>query len=322
MGAALSIIIEMVGAIGELTAITGFSAEALLSGEALAAIEAEANSLISMGYVNAETALFSMGVTEDMYAYMSALPSLSASVLDQFVNESIGTAMIFQTVSGSSALSLGVLRALKQQQVSIVNRNMAVVPYRDPDYYDILFPGIREFAHAINFFNGWSENLARIVGRYIWRMVIDESRHQLEHAVRDLAYRQQHTFRDALARMLENTRWVVYNAASRAGQVVSDAYQSLNDYYSRLGLNPAQRRSLFRRLELDYRNLSPEHNHGHVQDASGEVIEFYQAPGGAYQRVTPDWLLPLILGLYGDITPTWATVLEEEDGPKKKKRRI
>ncbi|AKQ44352.1 virion protein 3 [Sus scrofa polyomavirus 1] len=32
---------------------------------------------------------------------------------------------------------------------------------------------------------------------------------------------------------------------------------------------------------------------------SGEVIAMYTPPGGSHQRVCPDWLLPLVLGLSG-----------------------
>ncbi|AWD33800.1 VP3 [Tupaia glis polyomavirus 1] len=34
-------------------------------------------------------------------------------------------------------------------------------------------------------------------------------------------------------------------------------------------------------------------------EESGDIVQLYEAPGGALQRVTPDWLLPLILRLNG-----------------------
>ncbi|WAA14048.1 VP3 [Lyfec polyomavirus MAF4] len=38
---------------------------------------------------------------------------------------------------------------------------------------------------------------------------------------------------------------------------------------------------------------------------SGQIITSFGAPGGAHQRACSDWMLPLVLGLSGDITPAW-----------------
>ncbi|BBG62180.1 minor capsid protein VP3 [Taphozous melanopogon polyomavirus 1] len=191
---------------------------------------------------------------------------------------------------------------------------MALVPWF-PDY-DILFPGVQTFVHGMNVFDEWAISLFKTVGRFLWDALVREGRREIGYYTHEVAIATRHTLMDTVARMMENTRWVLTTGPS-------SIYRHIEAYYQELPkITPPQARALARRLDLkvpDRVNLERE------DTQSGEVIEFYQAPGGAHQRVTPDWMLPLILGLYGDITPLWGEYIreieEEEDGPKKKKRR-
>ncbi|AAB59904.1 VP2 (capsid protein) [Murine polyomavirus strain A2] len=319
MGAALTILVDLIEGLAEVSTLTGLSAEAILSGEALAALDGEITALTLEGVMSSETALATMGISEEVYGFVSTVPV--------FVSRTAGAIWLMQTVQGASTISLGIQRYLHNEEVPTVNRNMALIPWRDPALLDIYFPGVNQFAHALNVVHDWGHGLLHSVGRYVWQMVVQETQHRLEGAVRELTVRQTHTFLDGLARLLENTRWVVSNAPqsaidaiNRGASSASSGYSSLSDYYRQLGLNPPQRRALFNRIEGSMGNGGPTPA-AHIQDESGEVIKFYQAQVVSHQRVTPDWMLPLILGLYGDITPTWATVIEE-DGPQKKKRRL
>nr|P03098.3 RecName: Full=Minor capsid protein VP2; AltName: Full=Minor structural protein VP2 [Alphapolyomavirus mauratus]AAA67121.1 VP2 [Alphapolyomavirus mauratus]CAB59365.1 VP2 protein [Alphapolyomavirus mauratus] len=344
MGSAISVIIEMISYLSEISSVTGISVEAILSGEAFAAIDAQVTSLITMeGFLGAETALSSIGLSEDMFIFMQAAPELTSTVMTEFVRESVQTAFIFQTVAGSAAFSLGSLHGYLAHEVPIVNRNMALIPRRPADYYDILFPGVQSFTHALDVIHGWGHSLFQSVGEYIWDTLRRETQGAVESAVRDLSLQTTHQFLDAIARMMENSRWVVTNLPREA---YSRIYGGLQNYYAELpGINPAQRRQIERALEYSNRPSIEDANSRQVLEAelgrpdvqrrsqqqedssswfeSGANIMRYFAPGGAHQRVTPDWMLPLILGLYGDISPTWQTYIDEvEYGPKKKKRRF
>ncbi|AGA82585.1 minor structural protein VP3 [Alphapolyomavirus cardiodermae] len=55
-----------------------------------------------------------------------------------------------------------------------------------------------------------------------------------------------------------------------------------------------------------------------VDSPSGNIIELYATPGGTHQQSTPDWMLPLILGLSGDRT---AELKYLQDASKKKSRK-
>ncbi|CAX87756.1 VP3 structural protein [Sumatran orang-utan polyomavirus] len=200
---------------------------------------------------------------------------------------------------------------------------MALIPWRDPDYYDILFPGVQSFSYAIDVITNWPGSLFHSIGRYIWDSVTSEARGQIGHASNQVIVRGTYAFQDSLARILENARWVV-----QAGP--TNVYNFLDSYYRELPpINPAQARQMYRRIGQKYRmpreaEIPDRYNLESSESESGETVEFYKHPGGANQRVTPDWMLPLILGLYGDITPTWDKYVhevEEEDELQKKKRR-
>ncbi|QLH64633.1 VP2 [California sea lion polyomavirus 2] len=302
MGGVFSVFLDLLSLLPELSASTGFAIDAILAGEAAATVEAQVAGLMLMESIGPLEALASIGLTAESFSLLSAMPG--------FFNEAIGLGVVFQTVSGVSSLVSAGIRL--NQEVSVVNRHMALVPWIPHDLYDIYFPGVSTFSYSLNVIGEWASSLIQAVGRNIWESLIRESRQQIGHATSALAQRGARSFHDALARVAENARWVITN-----GPV--EAYRGLERYYQELpGLNPAQFRQLQRRMnENFYDRLTMEQSR-----ESGEVIDKHNegAPGGARQRVTPDWMLPLVLGLYGDITPTWSANLAEEDVPKKKRR--
>ncbi|ACI16487.1 putative minor capsid protein VP3 [Myotis polyomavirus VM-2008] len=214
----------------------------------------------------------------------------------------------------------------------MANMDYPIVLYH-PDF-DIDFPGLRTLARFIHYISPehWGADLFRAMGNYLYELLQRERRRQIDRMTRELARRSGEEVADRLARYFENARWAVTNAISTPVTI----YRYLGDYYRALpGPNPIRARQLARSLgqEEPYRYDRFETEHGEPsftpKQKSADYVERYEPPGGAYQRNTPDWMLPLILGLYGDISPSWGDTIErveeeekeEEDGPKKKKLR-
>ncbi|WWE89197.1 minor capsid protein [Castor fiber polyomavirus 1] len=310
MGGVLTILVDIIELASELSAATGFSIDAIVTGEAIASIEAQISSIVTLEGMEGLDALVSLGVTTEQFSYLSAIPGM--------VSDAVGIGVIFQTVSGASSLIAAGIHFGYSKEVSIVNRNMtALIPWRPEDYYDILFPGVQSFSYTLDVLASWSSSLFHTVGRYIWDSLLTEGRRQIGQRGQELIVRGTHSLTESLAKILENARWVLQSGPS-------NIYSYLDNYYRELpGLNPAQVRAQYRKIK---ETMPDRHNLAASDTESGETIEFYKSPGGAQQRVTPDWMLPLILGLYGDITPTWNKYIKEieasEDGPKKKRRRV
>ncbi|AFK09339.1 VP3 [Betapolyomavirus equi] len=203
---------------------------------------------------------------------------------------------------------------------------MALVPYYpDPD---ILLPGVRQFARALQYFDpaGWAETLFSMFRHMLYNYISREGPRQIGWATTQVATemaRRSATVGDALARFFENARWAVT-------AVPRNIYTALEDYYRELpSVRPTQARQLAERLGAkipEQINIYKERE----EEVSGEFVRDFPPPGGAQQRTAPDWLLPFLLGLYGDIPPAWESRLrtqvrkaeeEEEDGPQKKKPR-
>ncbi|AGU68320.1 structural protein VP3 [Butcherbird polyomavirus] len=166
-----------------------------------------------------------------------------------------------------------------------------------PPAIDILFPGATEIANGIYSLNPleWGPSLFNRIAQYLWDSIITTGRRQIGMATQAATQQAASTLYDLAARAAENARWYVIETPSRT-------YQALKDYYSQVSVLPpnARRgRALFLADEEE-EILKPQD-----PDISGESVYREEAPGGAQQRTCPDWMLPLILGLYGTVYPGW-----------------
>ncbi|AFU25589.1 VP2 [Alphapolyomavirus sextipanos] len=324
MGGVLTILLDIFEIAEQLSLSTGFTVEAILSGEAIAAATTEAAWLIEIEAVDvaglsALEALTLTGLSTEEFSLLSALPTA--------LNNAIGMGIFFQTVTGASAvIAAGVTTFGYSKEVPVVN--MALTPWFPQ--VDYLFPGLTSFSYYLNAVLDWGESLFHAVGREIWRNIMRQATLQIGHTSTAIAVRGSNQLQHMIAQIAENARW-----ALTTGPV--HVYTSLQDYYRELpGINPIQLRQQFRgrgevpptREQFEYQEqvrYRREIGQG-SEPRSGHYVEHYTAPGGANQRVTQDWMLPLILGLYGDLTPTWEKELskleKEEDGPSKKKARV
>ncbi|QKY77210.1 minor capsid protein VP3 [Rhinolophus hipposideros polyomavirus 1] len=192
-----------------------------------------------------------------------------------------------------------------------------------PDF-DIDFPGVRPLVRFLNYIDPytWATDLYHSIGRYFWETAQRIGQNVIEEEIgqmtRDLAVRTVYSLSEMIALYFENARWAV-------SLLPRSIYNSLETYYAELpGINPIQARQLYRRMGEVPLARGPISGGPLPQQFSAQYVERYPPPGGAQQRAAADWMLPLILGLYGDISPSWRRTLEdleEEDGPKKKKPR-
>ncbi|ASU50440.1 viral protein 3 [Sorex minutus polyomavirus 1] len=186
-----------------------------------------------------------------------------------------------------------------------------------PDLWELILPGFRHFEWGFDVLGDWGHSLVSAVGRYVWEMLLTESRRRLGMLGGNLIGEGRRQAAEQVAQLLEGARWVV-----------TSPYTGLQNYYRSLPpMNVIQMRQQARlrgQKLIDYNRVEE------IDPESGEVIQKYGPPGGADQPVTPDWMLLMILGLYGDITPLWGHVLEQEhilspknmiEGPPAKKRR-
>ncbi|BBG62103.1 minor capsid protein VP2 [Rhinolophus sinicus polyomavirus 1] len=112
MGGILTLLLSSGELVSELVASTGLSVEALLTGEALAALEAEVTSVMTIQGISGIEALAQLGFTAEQFANMSVVASL--------FSEGIALGTLFQTVSGVSSLVAAGIR-LGIGQSSTVN---------------------------------------------------------------------------------------------------------------------------------------------------------------------------------------------------------
>lgn len=331
MGGLLTVLAEVF----EIASVTGLSAESIISGEAFTTAEllqSHIANLITYGGLTEAEALAATEVTSEAF---QALQSLTPNFSQLF------GAVAGLDIAANSSLLLGaaVAAALYPYNWSysqpVAMADFPLVLWR-PDF-DIDFPGMRTLARFINYISpeNWGIDLLRAMGEYLYQVLQRERRRQIEQMRREMARRVGETVEDRMARYFENARWAVTNVISAPANL----YRYLGDYYRALPApNPIRARQLARHLgqEEPYRydrfETEQEKQTFTPRQKSAEYVERYEAPGGAYQRTTPDWMLPLILGLYGDISPTWGKLIqkieeeveeeeEKENGPQKKKPR-
>nr|UQK62684.1 VP2 [Alphapolyomavirus quintihominis] len=236
MGGIITLLANIGEIATELSATTGVTLEAILTGEALAALEAEISSLMTIEGISGIEALAQLGFTAEQFSNFSLVASL--------VNQGLTYGFILQTVSGiGSLITVGV--RLSREQVSLVKR-------------DVSWVGSNEvLRHALMAFSldplQWENSLLHSVGQDIFNSLSPTSRLQIQ---------------SNLVNLILNSRWVFQTTASQ--------------------------------------------NQGLL---SGEAILIPEHIGGTLQQQTPDWLLPLVLGLSGYISPELQAI---EDGTKKK----
>lgn len=235
MGAFLSLLINVGALAAELSAETALSVESILTGEALAALEAEVASLMTIEGISGLEALAQLGFTAEQFSNFSLVSSL--------VNQALTYGIILQTVSGASSLiSAGIRLGMSERSVVNQRGSFDMGPGKE-----ILENFARGF--VIDPLN-WSGSLLHSIGKALWKSA--------EGPRRDLKLQTN------FARLLEEGKWREQTQLSQ-----TQGYDS------------------------------------------GNEIASYGAPGGAHQRVCPDWMLPLILGLSGDIRPTWRSDLDK-----------
>lgn len=348
MGAFLAVLAEVF----ELSTVTGLSVETILSGEAFTTAEllqSHIANLVTFGGLTEAEALAAAEVSAEAY---SALSTLSETFPQAFATLAATEFATTGTLTVGAAIAAALYPYYYDYSVPIsnLNRSMALQQWI-PDY-DLDFPGVRPLVRFLNYIDPytWASDLYHSIGRYFWETaqrigqnVIEE---ELTDLTRDLAVRSVTSLSEMIAQYFENARWAV-------SLLPRSIYNSLETYYTELpGINPIQARQLYRKLGetpihrgrgpggparvrrspyLGRGPGGPATIFGNIQGGavpqqfSAQYVERYPPPGGADQRTAADWMLPLILGLYGDISPSWRRTLEdleeEEDGPQKKKPR-
>nr|AIY22133.1 VP2 [Finch polyomavirus]AUN86663.1 putative VP2 [Gammapolyomavirus pypyrrhula]AUN86669.1 putative VP2 [Gammapolyomavirus pypyrrhula] len=330
MGAVISLI---TGAF-EIGTLTGLAADALVSAESLALLETEIGTLVEQGLSVAEI-LDAIGVSEESLAAASSIPYQALQSLAG------GGILGLQAASVPGLIAAGVYAFGKDP--SLAHNTMALAIWREQ--IDYLFPGINWLATNIHYLDPlhWARSLFNQVGRALWNQIDQRVRDGLiggaaqaaGAAGAEVAIRQSRTLYDVLARAMETARWTIHSSYTSAGET----YRNLREYYAQLPVDagrPAYRRRLLGLTEQS----SWDHGRGPttsttepkakaIEEASkeppesGEHVQDYPPPGGAHQRHAPDWLLPLLLGLYGDLTPEWRSQLKQLGyGSQKRKRQL
>ncbi|AIS40922.1 VP3 [Sea otter polyomavirus 1] len=178
-----------------------------------------------------------------------------------------------------------------------------------PDFQEMLFPGVNSLVRALHYIDPreWAASLYAQL-----RDLFGYGPARLGYSTTEVGQATGISFRDSVARLLEEVTWAVSSAPLRTYQFLADYYSSLSHIRPSMVRQIAQSHGPLPSKFIDYKNL----DNGPF---SGELVDKAPPPGGANQRVTPDWLLPLILDLYGPLNPSWKE--EEDDGPQKKIQR-
>lgn len=116
MGGVLSAVVDLIVMAVDLSAATGISMEAILTGEALAALEAEVSSVMTIQGLSGIEALAQLGWTAEQFSQMSFLATT--------FSQTLGYGVMLQTVTGiSSMIAVGLRLGL---EVAAANRQLEV----------------------------------------------------------------------------------------------------------------------------------------------------------------------------------------------------
>lgn len=114
MGGVLSTVVDLIVLAIDISSATGLTMEALLTGEALASLEAEVFSLMTLEGLSGIEALAQLGWSAEQFSQLSLLAST--------YSQAIGYGVFFQTVLGLSTLIQAGIRI--GLDVSTVHRNV------------------------------------------------------------------------------------------------------------------------------------------------------------------------------------------------------
>ena len=353
MGALVSIF----AAVAEVAAATGFTAEALLTGEAAVSLTSQIASLVAQGFTYSE-ALAGVGVSAEALAYTTALAE--AAEVGGSVWTTLATSAYSLGASGAAGLAAGIQGGIATAAAGLVpttsagsskQTSMALQRY-NPELW--LFPEAQWIYNAYHYFdpNSWLPSLIEQISDRFWSSLLQAGQRQLTSEASAIALRTSNRLWYSLVESISNAVWFVRNS-----------YYALDHYYRvippRFGnvrlrtflegrredrfVNPptfvAERTEQGRVPERVAPAREGEGGESHSwfqgefsdylekfrklftreQQESGERVIKIAPPGGAEQMTTPDWLVPLVLGLLGDLTPTFEADIKRYGSKRKRK---
>lgn len=329
MGAIVSIFV----AIGEAVAATGLAAETIISGEAAAILGAQISSLVAEGFTTAE-ALSTLGLTPELFAFTTSLASAAESGGALWTGlasglYSLGGAGVSGIAGGlQGGIATAAAGLVRFPNISKHRHEMALQIWQPLDW---LYPEAEWLYNAYHYFDpySWLPSLMDQLGSYFWEYVERTGHRQLTSQATAVAVRATNRAWYTLMEQINNAGWFIRNG-----------YYALEHYYRVLPprFGPprlrqyleANRDNVFidppdmgsdtseNRFEGDFlKRLKKIFNR---EQESGERVYRSRPPGGAEQMVTPDWLLPLILGLLGDLTPTFAADIRRYGSENRKRK--
>lgn len=317
-------IFSLFAAIGELSALTGFTAEAILTGEAAAALTAELSALITLEGLTQAEALSALGLSVESLALASSVAQAAEVGSNILAGVFVGSVPIATAALGGPFSPTG----------------MALQVYR-PEIW--IFPESQWFYNAYHYFdpNSWLPTLFEQMSNSFWSALEQYGRRRFQTEGTALAIRTTNRVWSSIAEVINNAVWYVRNG-----------YYNLENYYRMLPPRLAGPRlsSYLEAHRYGDWNVDPpeflDNARSQNQESSwsnwfentaekfrkikkawdeepesGIKVEKVIPPGGANQEITPDWLLPLILGLLGDLTPTFAADIKSYGTQKGIKRK-
>lgn len=330
-------IISIFAAIGEVIAATGFAAETVISGEAAAILGSQISSLVAEGLTTTE-ALSTLGLSPELFAFTTSLAGAAESGGALWTG--LATGLYGLGGAGVSGIAGGVQGGIATAAAGLVRfpniskhrHEMALQIWQPLDW---LYPEAEWLYNAYHYFDpySWLPSLMDQLGSRFWQYIESTGHRQLTSQASAVAVRASNRAFYTLMEQISNAAWYVRNT-----------YDALQHYYSVLPprYGPPRLRSYLEanrdNLFIDPPDMGPDVTdtsegrqfEGDIlrrlkklfsrEQESGERVYKARPPGGAEQMVTPDWLLPLILGLLGDLTPTFAADIRRYGSENRKRK--